>query len=62
MNRCKYQFTTDSYNVPVMPFCSLTTVKAPPLILTLRAYWNIAGFNEGSPQLKDFVAAGEMSG
>ena len=52
-----YRFTMDLYNVPVMPFCSLLTVKAPPLILTLRAYWNIFG---GSRQLKDFVAVVPM--
>ena len=39
-----------------MPFCSLT-VKAPPLILTLRAFWNIFGW---SRQLKDFVAVVPM--
>ena len=52
-----YRFTMDLYNVPVMPFCSLLTVKAPPLILTLRAYWNIFG---GSRQLEDFVAVVPM--
>ena len=62
-----YQFTTDSYNAPVMPFCSLTRVqlllllKAPPVILRLLEYWNIVGFKRGiqgrSRQLKDFVAA-----
>ena len=52
----KYLFTTEiSYNAPVMPFNSLT-VKAPPLILTLRAFWNIVGFKGGPGQLKDFVA------
>ena len=29
-----------------MPYCS--TVKSPPLMLKLRAYWNIVGFKEGS--------------
>ena len=57
----KYRFTTDSYNAPVMPFCSLTTVKVPPLILTLRAYWNIVGFKEGRAQLKVVVIAGRRS-
>ena len=33
----------------------LTTVKAPPLILKLRAYWNIGG---GPRQLKDFETSG----
>ena len=36
----KYRLTTGSYNAPVIPF---TTVKAPPLIFKLRAYWNIEG-------------------
>ena len=63
MNVRKYRFTTDSYNAPVIPFCSLTTVplllliKAPPVNWRLLEYWNIVGFKGGSRQLKDFVAA-----
>ena len=58
----KYLFTTDSYNAPVKPFCSLTfkvpllLIKEPPLILTLLEFWIIVGFKGGSRQLKDFVA------
>ena len=58
-----YWFNTDSYNAPVMPFCSLTKVlsliliKAPPLIWTLLEFWNIVGFEGGSRQLKYFVVA-----
>ena len=56
----KYRFTRDSYNAPVMPFCSLRKVllliKAPPVILTLLEFWIIVAFKEGSRQLKDFVA------
>jgi hypothetical protein len=61
----KYRFTTDSYNAPVMPFCSLTKVlllllliKEPPVILTLLEYWNIVGFKGG---LQDFVAVSDLT-
>ena len=54
----KYRFTTNSYNAPVLQFCSLTKVilKAPPLILKLLEYCSIAVFKGGSRQLKDFGA------
>ena len=58
-----YRFTMDSYNAPVKPFCSLTNlkvplllIKEPPLILTLLEFWIIVAFKGGSRQLKDFVA------
>ena len=57
----KYRFTRDSYNAPVMPFCSLRKVllliKAPPVILTLLEYWNIRWIQRRVTSIEGFCGS-----